>query len=899
MNRRTDRIAYLKGSYRRLVGWLVVGGMLILAVWGFTLTNLAGNRREAEQQIFRDAASLSAAYARQVAYSVKLVDQITRSVKYEWETFGGGVSLEDELRAGVFTDPSQIQVTIVDAQGRPTTSTAPTKTAIASYAGTEWFQLHEAGLTDGLLVTPPEYSPVHKNYVIRFSRRLVDGGDAFAGIVMVATYPAYFASFYGETMIGRKGFLSLKKNGGTLMVTKKNGHATPFSGQFRLAPDFELSQGVKVTAKEFVDGEPRVVAWNKLADYPLVAVVGLSSEDALAAYRELERNYRRFAIAMTILLIAFAAAGIIFTARLALRREQAAEVRNAYHLAVDAAGEGFYVLQPIYNEREELVDCRIKDCNERGAYFVNSNKSDIRGVMVSEFFKGKYLDELIAVFRRALDQGLYEDELRVSPDSVMRASWIYRRLVRSSAGLAMTVRDISERKAYEQALSDMANVDALTSLPNRHWVMTFLPAAVEQSKNSSWKLAVLFIDLDNFKNINDALGHAAGDELLKSVAVRLKSLVRSNDHVVRLGGDEFTVILEQIHDLSDVSKIAGLIIKALGEPFSLAGTAGRLVRASVGISMLPQDGEDADTLLKHADIAMYAAKAAGKGCYRFYAPHLSRDLLAKLNAEGALRLAIENDEFVLHYQPRINTFSGNVTCLEALVRWERSGKDLVHPSEFIRTAEETGLIRELGEQIFNKACAQLRAWKSQGVPAIPISVNVSAAHFRYAKVESVLAACISRYQVDPSLLQLELTESSLAGDDNAIAKELAAVRQLGVRLLVDDFGTSHSSLSQLQRLHVDVLKIDNGFTARLTESEDGRLFFKAIISMAHALGILVVAEGVETLEQLDLLRALRTDEIQGHFIAPSLPPEDIPAVLQKPHLFPAAAIVARPADRRR
>jgi diguanylate cyclase (GGDEF)-like protein len=458
--------------------------------------------------------------------------------------------------------------------------------------------------------------------------------------------------------------------------------------------------------------------------------------------------------------------------------------------------------------------------------------------------------------------------------------------VRSGDGLAVTLRDISDMKAQEEALSRLANADAVTALPNRHWLINHLPEALAAARNGNAVLALLFVDLDDFKNINDTLGHAAGDELLQAVAACLRSVLRPQDNVVRLGGDEFTIILEHVDSRAEVSRVADRIMASLAAPFLLSGGSSHLMHASIGISLFPQDGDDGQTLLKHADIAMYAAKTSGKGRYEFYQPQLSENLVLRLDREQALRKAIERDEFVLYYQPRVDTFSGRLRSMEALVRWRHPERGLVPPLEFIRMAEDTGLIVPLGELVIRKACAQLAQWQAQRLPLVPVSINVSARQFSHGNLAALFASCMAAQALAPSLIEIEITESCMMAEDQTVTEQLAALEALGLKLLVDDFGTGYSSLSQLQRLDLDVLKVDRAFTAQLCNGREGEALFMAILSMAHVLGMGVVAEGVETVEQLRVLQALSCNEVQGYFISPPVPPEEVPALMHKKFLLP-------------
>lgn len=311
-------------------------------------------------------------------------------------------------------------------------------------------------------------------------------------------------------------------------------------------------------------------------------------------------------------------------------------------------------------------------------------------------------------------------------------------MVTSTAGLAVTMRDISGSKKNEQELLRLANEDALTGLPNRHWLMRYLPLAMQRAEQNKTMLAVLFLDLDEFKNINDTLGHSAGDELLQITAQRVKAVLRPNDKIVRLGGDEFTVIVEQVSSRNDTAHVAERIIAAVRHPTDIAGV-NLSIGTSIGISLFPEDGINPEVLLKNADIAMYAAKANGKDHYRYFETHLYETIKQRLNCKQALRRAIEQDHFVLHYQPRVHTDSGELCGIEALVRWVDPERGLVPPLEFIPLAESTGLILQLGELVIEKACKQIALWKAAGLPLVPVSVNVSPRQFNAGEVKNQLA----------------------------------------------------------------------------------------------------------------------------------------------------------------
>jgi predicted signal transduction protein with EAL and GGDEF domain len=356
--------------------------------------------------------------------------------------------------------------------------------------------------------------------------------------------------------------------------------------------------------------------------------------------------------------------------------------------------------------------------------------------------------------------------------------------------------------------------------------------------------------------------------------------------VARLGGDEFTMILQAPGGDEQIAAVAGRIIAQLRQPFVLGSGNRHAVSASVGISVFPRDGDDGAALLKHADIAMYAAKENGKAQYRFFDAPLSDRLVNRLACRTELKHAVEQQALTLFYQPRVDAMSGELASMEALVRWIHPVRGMVPPDEFIGEAEQTGLIVPLGEQVIDLACRQLAAWQAAGMRVVPVSVNVSPYQLERQDVRAVLADALARHGLPPSLLEVEVTESATVQRETAAAAGLAAIKAMGVKLYVDDFGTGYSSLSQLKRLDMDGLKVDRAFTASLTQGAQDVSLFKAIVSMAHAIGMRVVAEGVETAEQLAILQQLGCDEVQGYYIARPVPPAEALAMLGQRFLFP-------------
>lgn len=874
-------LKYLLG----VAAWPIVAAILITGIWVSTLSTLETERESTKEAAFKQATSIANSYAQQLHQTVELIDQITLNLKYDWEEPNSTLNLEKKRGYGVYPESSLLYALIIDANSDVVTSSI-SSTIRPNVADRPYFQRHKAGCCIDVLISGPEIDRVLGRPIIRFSRRLEKPDGSFDGVAVASVQLSYLTSFQNDGISADDDFISVRYVTGPLLAAKLGNGPAGVRTFYRSDPLFATSSGVAIEpAEKFVDNEARFVAWKQLDGYPLVALAGLCEPDIFEAYDEMAHERKEMTALTSIIVGIFSLVGMWISARLAARRRQEEEVRETYRLATDAANEGFYMIRPVYDRRGRVEDFRIEDCNHRGAELFGLARKDVIGWKTSELEPKEYRSEVFDLCLHALETGFFEDEKRVSPPSCVKAKWVHRRMVRSGAGLALAMRDISEAKAHEEALFSLANNDALTQLPNRHWLANFLPSAVARAKTRNGHLSVLFIDLDDFKNINDTLGHDAGDELLQQATQRLRKAVRASDHVVRLGGDEFTVILEYVDVMEDVSRAATSIIKTIGEPFTLLGSAGNHVNASIGISMFPQDGLDGETLLKHADIAMYAAKAAGKGRFQYYQAHLSDTLILRLSKESALRHAVEHNEFVVHYQPRVKTYSGKLCSMEALVRWNRPERGLVYPTEFIDLAEDNGLIVRVGELVIENVCAQLANWRENGVGLVPVSINISPLQLKIGKVSSFLAACLKRHGIEPNLIEVELTESAVIDRSLQVTNDLAELRALGVKLMIDDFGTGYSSLAQLRRLDVDMLKVDQAFTQALVKDDESEVIFRAIVSMADALDISVVAEGVETVEQLEILRSLSCNEIQGYFVSKAVAANEMSRLMLRQFLF--------------
>jgi diguanylate cyclase (GGDEF)-like protein len=464
--------------------------------------------------------------------------------------------------------------------------------------------------------------------------------------------------------------------------------------------------------------------------------------------------------------------------------------------------------------------------------------------------------------------GVYDDGLRnFGPDD---ANFL--------RGIGNILATAIERRDARNRLTYLAQYDPLTSLPNRRHLALGLEQALARASAQERRAAVMFIDLDRFKNVNDMLGHGVGDQLLVQAAARLQACAREGELVARLGGDEFAVVLPDVSSDDDTAALAADIIQSLAQPFYLQGQA-LFVSASVGIASYPEHGDNAEILLKSADTAMYGAKNDGRNTYQFFARAMHENAALRLQTEAQLRQALERGEFLLHYQPKLDLAGATVSGFEALLRWNHPQRGLVPPLEFVSILEDTGLILPVGEWVIGEVCRQLKAWQADGLPLAPVAINLSARQLQQDDLAGAIERIVVGAGVAPTLLEFELTESMLMTNPEAAVETLSRIKALGMRLSVDDFGTGYSSLAYLKRFPLDALKIDRTFVRDLPHDSDDALITKAVIRLAHSLNLKVVAEGVENVEQIRELEKYNCDEIQGYYVSRPLPAQGAAAML--------------------
>ena len=850
-----------------------MGALVVLGLgWIVLFQQLEAERRQLEFKTLQDAQVLADGYAERIGREIDTIEQTARFVKYDWESRQGDVHLGYADEQGLLLHSSRLVVALIDAEGRVLTSSAPTTMSPAAAAYI--LPRVQSGMPVNFFVDNVAIEgrggPRHR---LLFAWALSDRDGKFAAAVVVAVDPAYFTMGDAEPVFRQDGLLAIVGDDGLTRALRSEGPAgTTRRPAFVHAPALRMAAGSALVdgAAWFGDGRPRIVGWEHIDRRGVNAVVGLDYETILAPWYAMRRAWTNSALLGTVTIVLFALLAMTNSLRLARRDRELRVIRETYRMATEASNEGFYMLRPQWDEWGGIEDFEVIDCNRRAAELVARDRRDLIGKKVTDLYEGDTMETRMDSLRRAMESG-YNEVTLGRPQENFPAKWVHLKMFRYGDNLAVSARDVTEERAHADELLRRSNEDPLTRLPNRYWVEGHLREAIARAEREHTMFALLFIDLDGFKAINDTWGHAAGDELLRTAAQRLKEAVRPHDCVTRFGGDEFVVVIENVADAIDAAQASERIQRAFRRTIRMS-YGEYVLGASIGISLFPTDGTEPRTLLQNADVAMYSAKTNERGSYRFFDGKFHDQLKARLERIRELRHALADDQFVMYYEPRVDLADGSITSLEALVRWIHPTRGVVSPAEFVPLVEETGLVLRLGDLVIDKVCAQLALWAKNGNKLVPVSINISPRQFNDTDVAQTLRRALELHAVDPRLVEVELTESSVMNETASVVGAIQAIRQTGIKVLLDDFGTGYSSLSQLYKLNFDGLKIDRAFIVQLGKTEGGIVIVRAIVTMARALAMRVVAEGVETMEQVDMLRALDCDEIQGYLISKAMPP---------------------------
>jgi diguanylate cyclase (GGDEF)-like protein len=711
---------------------------------------------------------------------------------------------------------------------------------------------------------------------------VVGPNGQFLGIVSRGISPANFETFFESLTLGEGAAISMLHRDGTMLA--RYPHIEAMIGRnFSTAPVQQIltkADHGTIRLVSPVDGEDRLASTRALTEFPLSIIATTTVSTALADWKS-QARFLIVAAALAALVIAFTLSLIV---RKLSKQHKRAEMRLALEKRrLDTAINNMTQGLLLYDSSARIVVCNQRYIEMYGlSPDVVKPGCNFRDVIAHRKETGSFegdVDDFCSTVLRNVAQGKVTHTVLESLDG-RSIQIVNRPLV--AGGWVATMEDITERQRSDERIAHLAHYDALTDLPNRALFREQLEQALKRVQRGE-QLAVLYIDIDEFKSVNDTLGHSVGDELLKAVADRLRGCLRKTDFVARLGGDEFAIIQTELERPADATELVTRIYEAIRAPYECVGHL-LTTDASIGIALAPEDGTDLDQLLKNADLAMYGAKADGRRTYRFFEPGMDARVKALRTLELDLRQAITDGGFEIHYQPLVNLRDNKVTGCEALLRWRHPKLGMISPAEFIPVAEDTGLINQLGEWVLTTACAEAATWPDH----IRVAVNVSPVQFRSQTLALKVAAALAASGLPANRLELEITEAVLIRDDEAALALMHQLRKLGVRIALDDFGTGYSSLSYLQRFPFDKIKIDRCFIKGIAEPDGSPSIVQAVVNIAAERNMTTTAEGVETEQQLEILRKLGCTEMQGYLFSPAIPASDILQLFLSPRAMALA-----------
>ncbi len=869
---------------RALLVWGLVALASICLLWVLTYVERVADRKQAETEGRQRVLSLTNSYAKELQSSIEKIDQLSLVIASAGKV-GGTKQVFQSLPSYDWFNPL-----LIDQHG--IVQGAHASGIIGkSVSEARFFRNHLQSTSTELKINPlePGMGKLAGKQVARFSRRINDAQGQFAGVVSVSMVSDQLTYLGDVTALTNGDAIGIKFNDGDTLLRQDIGRESS-----RNNFDFLSSTDANLNFSEIrVPGSLMYVGWKKLDNYPLEAVIAVNHSNILRSFNEKNDLYTLLQLAGSGLIVFLCLTGGWLQSRRDTRLYYKNQITSTFRLAVDASREELYMFSPCFEKNGGITDFMIEDCNGQAMRMSGTDREGLIGKRISQVMGSEKFTDTMLFLHAAMSDGFAEKEVFIFRAGPKKKCWCQVRAVRADLGLAVTLRDITEIKEKENQLKQLALTDALTHLPNRHWMNKNLPAIIGTAKKQGHQFAVLFIDLDNFKNINDTLGHNVGDTYLQAVASALQQSVRKHDHVLRLGGDEFMIMLNELDSPDVALAIAEHLLMQLREIDILGANSNMSPRASIGVAFYPENATTPEALIQAADIAMYEAKRSGKDRVARYSSEMLDKLSDRMGMESALRRGIPGGELRLYLQPRASATTGELVGFEALVRWQHPELGLVSPQRFIPLAEESHLIVELGNWVAARACEILARWRSIGKKIVPISINVSARQLKDAEFRTHLQAQMHKYGVLSSEIGIELTESMTIGDDDEIQNELRLLADMGLELMIDDFGTGYSSLARLQSLSVDVLKIDQSFVRNLSAGGEGIVLCQAMTQMGKTLGLTVVAEGVETTEQLQLLQLMGCDEIQGYIASPPVPTDEALQMLEAPPFFaPLAEIRA-------
>ena len=878
------------------IRWLILGGAFLIAAITIGTAIITGNFREralnSSERELENTVLLLARHFDQQLEDFEVIQKdliaymrssgIASREDYKRRMSGQDIHLMLKAKLGALSYVGGVN--IFDADGVLINASASWPVPEVRVADRSYFKVFKSDPRSPDMLIEPVYSRITGLWTTVIARRMTGPTGEFLGAVGRGIEPANFEKFFASLALGEGAAISMYHRDGTLLA--RYPHVDAMIGQnFKAGPVHQqvLAKSDHGTVRIIspIDGQDRLASARTLRNFPISVVATTTVASALADWRE----QIRFLIAVAGLSV-LAISTLLFLVVRRLSQQHQLE-KQRLDTAINNMTQGLLMFDSSH---------RLVVANQRYVEMFGVSTEVVKpGCTLQDLlnhrkeigsFKGDVDAYCATLFRKMAQGEIFQTILETADGGSIQVS--YRPLPRG--GWVTTLEDITERRRVEDRITHLAHYDALTDLPNRALFHEQLKRELARIAPGE-QLAVLYIDIDEFKSVNDTLGHLIGDELLKSVAVSLGRCVRDTDFVARLGGDEFAIVQTGIRTADDVTGLVTRVLDTIREPYECLGHQ-VTTDASIGIALAPQHGADLDQILKNADLAMYAAKSAGRRTYRFFEPEMDARARARHILEMDLRQAISDGAFEVHYQPCISLQDNKITSCEALLRWRHSERGMIPPAEFIPIAEETGLINQLGEWVLTTACAEATTWPDH----IKLAVNVSPVQFKSGTLALKIVAALAASGLPASRLELEITEAVLIRDDEAALAILHQLRAIGVGIALDDFGTGYSSLSYLQRFPFDKIKIDRCFVNDIAEPDGSSCIVQAVVNIAAARQMTTTAEGVETQQQRELLRALGCAEMQGYLFSPAKPAAEIRQLF---HREQSAGADLRPRRKRR
>jgi diguanylate cyclase (GGDEF)-like protein len=861
------------------ISWLILGGVLLIAAITIGTTIMAGNFRErtlnsSKRELENTVLLLARHFEQQFEDFGAIQEDIAKYIQSAGVDTGdyrrrmSNPDIHEMLKAKIGALSYVGGINLFDSDGALINSSLIWPVPAINVADRAYFKSFKSGARSPSFLVEPVYSRITGAWTVVLARKLTGRNGEFLGVIGRGIEPAHFEKFFASVALGNDASISMVHRDGTLLARYPLNESM-IGHNFKSGPMFQrvLSQGGTATGvfNSPLDGQDRLGAAYTLSGFPILVVATTTVSAALADWRA----QAKFLIGVGGLSVLVITAMLFLVVRKLSHQHRLSQQRlrrekRRLDTAVNNMTQGLL----LFDSSERLIVCNQRYLDMYGlSTEVVKQGCSFREVIAHRKATGSFMDDVDEYCERVRREiGLRKSMIIETPDG--RAIQIVNEPL-ADGGWVATHEDITERRHAEARITHLAHYDALTDLPNRALFHEQLKRELARIAPGE-QLAVMYIDIDEFKSVNDTLGHLIGDELLKSVAVSLGRCIRDTDFVARLGGDEFAIVQTGVGTADDVTGLVTRVLDTIREPYECLGHQ-VTTDASIGIALAPQHGTDLDQILKNADLAMYAAKSAGRRTYRFFEPEMDARVRARRILEMDLRQAISDGAFEVHYQPCVSLRDNKITGCEALLRWRHSERGMISPAEFIPIAEETGLINQLGEWVLTTACAEATTWPEH----IKLAVNVSPVQFKSGTLALKIVAALAASGLPASRLELEITEAVLIRDDEVALAILHQLRTIGVGIALDDFGTGYSSLSYLQRFPFDKIKIDRCFVNDIAEPDGSSCIVQAVVNIAAARQMTTTAEGVETQQQRELLRALGCAEMQGYLFSPAKPAAEI------------------------